>query len=85
MTNTELYKKFINIRGFENNWNGYGAEPIPEVTIKRAEKIARLLNNQKMSIFPTAGDSIQIEFNDNGIYLEIQVFEDHEDIYCEIE
>lgn len=84
MTETELHERFVNIRKLGNNWNGYGAEPIPEATINRAEKIAIVLMNSKMSVFPTAGDFIQIEFENCGTYVEIDVYEDREEIYCEI-
>ena len=87
MTYGELDHKLSKIKELcrTKNWNGYNANPISDVTIDRARNIALLLFNPKISVYPTAADSIQIEFGNEDTYVEIQVFEDREEIYCEIE
>ena len=56
----------------KNNWDGYGAEPLPRETIYHAQRLIYSLHFQP-EIFPTAAGSLQIEYEkDNGDYLELQ-------------
>ena len=65
-------KRLTQIAMLKNNWDGYGAEPLPRDTIFRAQRLIRSLHFQS-EIFPTAAGSIQIEYEkDNGDYLELQ-------------
>lgn len=75
MTYEELDYKFLKIKELckIKNWNGYDADPISDITIDRAKNIALLLFNPKISVYPTAADSIQIEFGNENAYVEIQV------------
>ena len=55
-----------------DNWDGYGAVPLPRDTLYKAQRLIHVLNIQP-EIFPTADGSIQMEFEkDNGDYLEFQ-------------
>lgn len=64
-------------RNLEYNWNGYGAKPIPDSVCDRAEKIVKLFEGSKLIFLcPTACESIQIEFETEDTYFEIEVFED---------
>ena len=64
--------RLTQIAMLKNNWDGYGAEPLPRDTIFRAQRLIRSLHFQP-EIFPTAAGSIQIEYGkDNGDYLELQ-------------
>ena len=55
-----------------DNWNGYGAAPLPDSTIFSAKNLIRNLFFQP-EIFPTPDGTIQIEYEkDNGDYLEFQ-------------
>ena len=58
---------------FQENWNGYGAKPFSKTLLSRAENLIRGLSTQP-ELFPTADDSIQIEYDkEGGGYLEIQI------------
>ena len=66
-------EKLKRISAFNYNWDGYGAEPLPEYLITSASKLIRNLRIQP-EIFPTADGTIQLEYEkDNGDYLEIQI------------
>ena len=43
-----------------SNWNGYGADPIPQNVISIVKKMLPFLNKD-VEIFPTADQSIQLE------------------------
>lgn len=65
------------LKDLEYNWNGYGAEPIPEQLIVRTEHLLQNLS-ELPDVFPTANKSIQIEYEKaNGEYLEFEMFEDN--------
>lgn len=65
--------KLDEIKSLKRNWNGNSARPIPKKVIEKAKTL--LINLEKQpQIFPTANDSIQIEYDgDNNSYLELQV------------
>ncbi len=61
---------------FQENWNGYGAKPFSKTLLSRAENLIRGLSKQP-ELFPTADDSIQMEYDkEGGGYLEIQITDD---------
>lgn len=65
-------------RGLPQNWDGYHADPIPDSVCDKAEKILTLFENAKyLEIFPTANQSIHIQFEKDNMYFEIDVFDDH--------
>ena len=65
-------EKLRQIAMLNNNWDGYGAEPIPYSTLSMAKHLIHALHVQP-EIFPTAAGTIQIEYEkDNGDYLEFQ-------------
>lgn len=67
--------------GYEDNWNGYGAEALDPNVIEQAQKLIRRFDRQPF-IAPTARQSIQMEFEKpNGDYLEIEVFSDRAVMY----
>lgn len=71
-TINENLKKLDHISALNDNWDGYGAEPLPERLIISAGELIRKLRIQP-EIFPTADGTIQIEYEkDNGDYLEFQ-------------
>lgn len=68
----ENLKKLREISKFGKNWNGYGADPIPETVLKKTEKILRGLKNLPQPfISPIADGFIQLEWEVEGAYLEI--------------
>ena len=65
--------KLDEIKTFKSNWNGNKAHPIPKKVVEKTKTL--ILNlEQQPQIFPTANDSIQIEYDgENNSYLELQV------------
>lgn len=64
--------KLRHIAMLNDNWDGYGAEPMPYDTLNKAQRLIHALHVQP-EIFPTAAGSIQFEYEkDNGDYLEFQ-------------
>ena len=59
---TEIVKKLDNIASTccVSNWNGYGADPIPQNVISIVKNMLPFLNKD-VEIFPTADQSIQLE------------------------
>ena len=77
--------KLAQIRMLDDNWNGYGAKPIPQVVIQLAGKILMQLKHQPF-LAPTGRDSIQFEYEKPwGDYFEIELFSDHINVYSVIE
>ena len=79
--------KIDQIAALKDNWNGYGATAFSEALIQKVKRLISLAKVQP-EVFPTASDSIQIEYDDTSgegkekKYLEIQVTErDDFDIY----
>ena len=67
--------RIIEIEKLQDNWNGNGAESFSKNILATAKSIIYQLSVQP-SIFPTACDSIQFEYeNALGDYLEFELFE----------
>lgn len=72
---------FKDIENLQDNWNGNGAKAFSTTLIDRCKQIVSNLN-VKPAIFPTAKNSIQLEYEkDNGEYLEFEVFEDKVEVF----
>ena len=71
----DCYKSLTEIAGFKKNWNNYGADPFDD---KLIDRVYNLLNTLPFSpkLFPTANDSIQLEYYSGDDYLEFEVFVD---------
>lgn len=64
------------IANLEFDWNGYGAEPFFTSLVEKTKSIILELEFQP-KIFPTAANSIQLEYHSpDGSYFEVEVFED---------
>lgn len=65
--------KLDEIKNLPKNWNGNGAGRIQKKLIKKSKSLLINLDKQPQ-IFPTANNSIQIEYDgENGAYLEFQI------------
>lgn len=65
--------KLNEIQQLPRNWNGNGAQKFSKKIINKAKSLLIDLTLQPQ-VFPTANNSIQIEFDrDNGAYLEFQL------------
>lgn len=64
-------------RLLEFNWNGNKAEKIPEAVRKNASLFLDRIRgiSDFIRVFPTARDSIQFEYTNNGKYVEAELFE----------
>ena len=74
---TDLFdnlKKLDDFSRLDTGWNCYDAKLIPKELIKQTKTVIRVLDVQP-DIFPTARESIQIEFDNEGDYLEFEIFE----------
>lgn len=67
------------ISKLEQNWNQYDADPFSKELIDKVKNIIKNLKYQPDYIFPTARNSIQLEYyNKNNDYLEFEIFENGE-------
>ena len=58
---------------YQENWNAYGAQPIPTHIILAGKKLLQAISVQP-EVFPTAAESIQFEFErSDGSYLELEL------------
>lgn len=71
----ELEEKLNDITKLEDNWNGYGAKQFKPELIQKAKDLLKLLSNPP-EIFCTGRDSIQFEWEEDGHYFELEIFED---------
>ncbi|WP_051537686.1 hypothetical protein [Treponema sp. C6A8] len=66
-------QKLNEIQKLPKNWNGNGASRFSKKLINKVKELLFELNKQPQ-VFPTANDSIQIEYNfEDGSYLEFQI------------
>lgn len=71
----ESYNRISEIRDLPDNWNENGASKFSNEILDTLKQIVESLKMQP-EIFPTARDSIQLEYeNENGDYLEFELFE----------
>ena len=71
----ENLDKLNTIADFKDDWNGYRAIHFSSELINKAKNIILNLDEQP-DLFPTAQPSIQLEYERNDNYLEINIFED---------
>jgi hypothetical protein len=76
----DIIKKIESFRELEQDWNGYGANPFSEKLITKALDLAKQLSPVP-KVFPTGRDSIQLEWETDNMFLEIEVFEDKIEIF----
>ena len=70
----ESLARLVEIGGLQDNWNGNGASHFSNELLDFAKGIILDLSIQP-AIFPTARDSIQLEYENNlGDYLEFELF-----------
>lgn len=82
----DLFHRLKEIKELPNNWNGNDATQFSSELINKAKVFISntIAIAQHLSIFPTANDSIQVEWELlNGLYCEAEIFEDSIDIYAE--
>ena len=76
---SENLKRLEALTSLGDNWNGYGAHPIPNRVIERARQFLSTItpNQQPVIIAPTGRSTIQMEYPDlDTKYLEIEISDD---------
>lgn len=76
-------KRLDEISHYSQNWNKYGADPFDQDLIDKCKQIIDNLFICPM-VFPTANDSIQIEYKNGEKYIEIEVFSDKYCLFCRV-
>lgn len=76
MTKQENIQRLDDIANLKGNWNGYGAKAFPADLISKCKNIAAGLDLE-MDVYQTGRQSIQFQYDENGNYLEFEVFQDH--------
>lgn len=66
---------FEDILQLKDNWNGNGAKSFNRNFILNCKNICLLLKKEP-KVFPTACDSIQLEYENGKNYLGFEIFED---------
>ena len=72
--NAETLMRLQEMKSLKKNWNGYGAEPIPNEIIEKVKNFVLHLKYE-VEVFPTGNETIQIEASTNFGYFEIEFFE----------
>lgn len=84
---SEIKKKILEFAEYKDNWNENGASSFSKKVIKNALELEKYLyigDNIIPDIFPTACNSLQIEYEDENRYLEIEIKKDKYGIYKKI-
>lgn len=77
--------KLDEIKLLKRNWNGNQAKPIHAKIVNKTRSLIINLDRQPQ-IFPTANDSIQIEYDgENNSYLEFQITKEKELSYFKVD
>lgn len=77
--------KLDEIKSLKRNWNGNRAKPISKKIVNKTKSLIINLERQPQ-VFPTANDSIQIEYDgENNSYLELQVTKQNKLSYFKID
>lgn len=74
-------QRLEDIEKLPDNWNGYGARKFASSLINKCREIAKSLP-VAMTVYPTGRQSIQFQYDKNGNYLELEVYEDHTFCLC---
>lgn len=86
MISKEQLSRIDEIKKLEHNWNGYGAEPIPEKVIYNTISFLNLMSDETLDVVPVARHSIQCEYEETKedgytYYIEYEIYENHVDTY----
>ena len=77
--------KLEEIKSLKRNWNGNKAKPISKKLVNKTKTLLINLDKQPQ-VFPTANDSIQIEYDGlKNSYLELQVTKNNELTYFKVD
>ena len=75
---TKNLSKLNEIKDLKRNWNGNNSKPVSKKLVNKTKSLIINLSRQPQ-IFPTANNSIQLEYDgENNSYLEFQVSKDND-------
>lgn len=82
---SDLLTRINEIESLDDNWNDFGASKFSvELITKAKEFLSNIIAiTPVISIFPTASDSIQIEWEKENKYAEAEIFLNNIKIYAE--
>jgi hypothetical protein len=75
MPKNSLYDKLESFSKLQPDWDGYGADPISNLTIDNTRNLLSKLKGD-WEIFPVNNGAIQVEKEKNEYYIEIEVYDD---------
>lgn len=83
---SNLLARIDEIKSLDDNWNDFGASKFSAELIGRTKEFLYSISEMShvISIFPTAVDSIQLEWEKESTYAEAEVFLDRIKIYAEV-
>lgn len=71
----------------DSDWNGYDSESISPEVIDNVKRTLDYLENKNVfvmwELFPTARNSIQLEVDFKGNYIEVEIFDDHLSLFID--
>lgn len=76
----EVVATLEEFRLLEPNWNGYGGLPLPSVVLDKAIALVRDMKPCP-SVFPSGRGSVQLEWEQGGLYVEMEIFEDRTELF----
>ena len=79
-----IKEKILEFKTYKANWNGYDAESFSDKVIENALNLEKYLFYKKgfePDIFPTAANSLQVEYEIGKDYLEIEIKENCFEIF----
>ena len=80
MTHKQLIERIESYRELGYCWDGYHAHPLPEKVIKRALSLVPMFDTT-CEVFPTGRKSTQFEYETEGYYVELEIYENEIEMY----
>ena len=80
MTTEQGIERIKKMAQFKDNWNGYGSKAFSPSVIARALLLIEGMEPPPL-VSPTGRDSIQFEWVNKELYLEMEIFSDGIKIY----
>ena len=73
MTKNEIFERLDEFGKLDDNWDNNGADPINKQVIINTREIVNNLKNDPYFVAPIPWGAIQLEWESNNYYIEIEV------------
>ena len=73
MNKNEIFERLDEFSKLDDNWNNNGADPINKQVIINTREIVNNLKNDPYFVAPIPWGAIQLEWESNNYYIEIEV------------